>query len=193
MLQSLRAALQRPLQSSVHAALHATLWSIFSVNLLQLNLFNGRQPRRPAGMTAAVLLPALLFALTACGGNETASPTVLPAAVTAETGGMALPGAPSAGAAASTTVTATPAPPATEPPLLAAGAVITAAGSVVVYAEPDPAALRFGAYKAGSRFTVIEPDGDRAEYPVVVAGQRWYRVRAEDGLVGWVVETPSEP
>jgi hypothetical protein len=33
---------------------------------------------------------------------------------------------------------------------------------------------------------VLAPSGDYADYPVVVDGVGWVRVRAADGLVGWV-------
>jgi hypothetical protein len=62
---------------------------------------------------------------------------------------------------------------------------VAATGPLSVYAEPDRAALRLAEYAAGSRFTVVEPDGDYTAYPVEAGGQRWYRLRAEDGLVGW--------
>lgn len=133
-------------------------------------------------------LALLIFLLAACGGEATPTPAP-PAALAVETGGMALPG--SAGAAASpapAAAEAPPAPAATERSPLAAGAEIVSSDAAVLYAEPDPAAARFAEYAAGSRFTVIEADGDHLEQPVIVDGQRWYRVRAEDGLVGWMVE-----
>jgi hypothetical protein len=78
--------------------------------------------------------------------------------------------------------------PAVEAPVLDAGTVITATGRVAIYADADPAAARFGQYEAGTVLTVVEAGGDYTAYPVVVDGRRWYRVRAPDGLVGWVSE-----
>jgi hypothetical protein len=73
-------------------------------------------------------------------------------------------------------------------PVLAVGAQIIAPGTTAVYAEPDPAALRYAEYPGSATFIVVEPGSDFAAYPVDVGGQRWYRVRAPDGLVGWVAE-----
>ncbi len=78
-------------------------------------------------------------------------------------------------------------------PVLDAGALITAGGTVDVYADADPTAPRFGEYPAGTVLTVVEAGGDFGGYPVEVDGRRWYRVRAPDGLVGWVPEPLSEP
>ena len=72
--------------------------------------------------------------------------------------------------------------------VLAAGALITGGGTVDVYADAEPTAPRFGEYPAGTVLTVVEAGGDFPGYPVEVDGRRWYRVRAPDGLVGWVVE-----
>ncbi len=79
------------------------------------------------------------------------------------------------------------------PPVLEAGTLITAGGTVDVYADADLTAQRFGEYPAGTVLTVVEAGGDFGGYPVEVEGQRWYRVRAPDGLVGWVAEPLSEP
>lgn len=131
----------------------------------------------------------LMLVLAACGGGEqAAAPTDMPTATAAvqptaqtdsgavvvETGGMALPAAP------------TPTP--TAGPVLEVGAELTVAATVVLRAEPGRAAPGFAEYPAGSRFIVVEPHSDYAAYPVTVEGQRWYRVRAADGLVGWMVE-----
>jgi hypothetical protein len=161
------------------------------VNLRQRNVPVALNWRRYLLLLAPTLL---LLVLAACGGNTPATP---PAAISVETGGMALPGAASAAdpAAAPGAATADASPPApaaaTARPILAAGAELVPAAAAVLYAEPDFAAARFAEYAAGSRFTVMEPDGDYGEQPVIVDGQRWYRVRAEDGLAGWLVEEPA--
>lgn len=136
----------------------------------------------------------LLLALGGCGGGESATtPAALVSAeatgVTVETGGMALP-APAAEspAAAATGADQPPTAAATARPVIPIGSVVTAAATAAIYAEPDRAAPRFAEYAAGSSFTIIEPDGDYTAYPVEVDGERWVRVRAEDGLVGWMTE-----
>lgn len=126
------------------------------------------------------VLLLLLLSLAGCGGAP--SPTPTPVAVTVETGGMAVTAAPATPAA-----TPTPLPEPTAAPRLAPGATVSALATLRVYADADPAAPVLAEYAAGAAFTVLEPGGDYAAYPVVVAGIPWYRVRAEDGLAGWVM------
>lgn len=161
---------------------------------------------RPAAVFA-MLLSVLLLA-GACGGSDQPTATEASPAVTAETGGMALGGTAAAGAtdagagapsgeATAEVIDEAPAevaPQATAAaPVLDVGALITAGGTVDVYADADPTASRFGEYPAGTVLTVVEAGGDFSGYPVEVDGWRWYRVRAPDGLVGWVPEPLSEP
>jgi hypothetical protein len=42
-------------------------------------------------------------------------------------------------------------------------------------------------YPMGDLVTILRPSGDYEAYPVEVDGVEWVRVRAADGLVGWVV------
>jgi hypothetical protein len=157
------------------------------VNLRQQNLSGAHTVRGVAWLAPALLL----FTLSACNGGA-AEPAPTPTiGITVETGGMALPGAAAEAAPADANAPAAAeaaAPTATERPVLAAGAALVIDSPAAMYAEPDPTSPRLAEYAAGSNLTVIEPDGDYLEYPVIVEGQRWYRVRAEDGLVGWVVE-----
>jgi hypothetical protein len=141
------------------------------------------------------VLAAVILVMAGCGGDETDSPqqpTAPP--VTVETGGMVLQGdsAPdatsSAGAAATQDAATESVESVIEAPVRAVGATIVAGEKTSVFAEPAMQALRFAQYAEGSQFTVLETDGDAAAYPVVVDGVRWYRVRAEDGLVGWVTD-----
>lgn len=64
--------------------------------------------------------------------------------------------------------------------------VVSAGGRVAVYADALNGAALLDTYGAGVPLTVIEPSGDVGDYPVVVDGVSWLRVRAQDGLVGWV-------
>jgi hypothetical protein len=167
---------------------------------------NMRAALRPAAAFAMLL--SVLLAAGACGGGDQAAATAVPPAVTAETGGMALGGAvataapgeeaaaPSSAATEKATTEATAEALAEAPaaaPVLDAGAPITAVGTIDVYADADPTAPRFGEYPAGTVLTVVEVGSDFGGYPVEVDGRRWYRVRAPDGLVGWVSEPLSEP
>jgi hypothetical protein len=52
---------------------------------------------------------------------------------------------------------------------------------------PIRAPRQWGNIRAPASFVVIEPGGDYTGYPVEVDTVRWYRVRAEDGLVGWAM------
>ena len=47
-------------------------------------------------------------------------------------------------------------------------------------------------YPMGDLVTVLRPSGDYEDYPVVVDGVEWLRVRAADGLVGWVAVNAIE-
>lgn len=81
---------------------------------------------------------------------------------------------------------AAPASP-TDPDILEIGAEVQARGMLRLYAFADPAAPTLAEYAAGERFIILGPPGDIVTYPVELSGVRWYRVRADDDLVGWVM------
>ena len=67
------------------------------------------------------------------------------------------------------------------------GAEVQARGLLRIYAAAEPTAPTLAEYAQGARFTVLGPPGDVVTYPVELSGVRWYRVRAADDLVGWVI------
>jgi hypothetical protein len=70
----------------------------------------------------------------------------------------------------------------------AVGLAVTGGQSpVALYADAGLNAALLDTYGAGSLFTIIEPSGDYAGYPVAADGHHWVRVRAADGLVGWAI------
>ena len=140
------------------------------------------------------LLVGILF-LAACGDHEPAPlPTATVAPVTVEIGGMTL-----AAASGATTTPGTPAAvggTAVTPTLqevLAPDTKVVAGGVLRFYADADPTAPRLAEYAAGTTFVVVEPGGDYTAYPVDMNGVRWYRVRAADDLVGWVMADAVSP
>lgn len=77
-------------------------------------------------------------------------------------------------------------PAAPGPIVLQPGVKVTASAAVRLYAAPDTSLPALASYPAGAQFMIVAPDGEFPEYPVQVLDAPWYRVRAEDGLVGWV-------
>lgn len=73
------------------------------------------------------------------------------------------------------------------------GTEVQARGQVRLYAAAEPETITLAEYEAGDRFTIMGPPGDLLVYPVELSGVRWYRVRAFDGLVGWVMADGIEP
>jgi hypothetical protein len=75
---------------------------------------------------------------------------------------------------------------------LSVGETFTTALPVRVYAMPGEESPAIALYNQGTAFIVIEPDLEHLDYPVLVEGQAWLRVRAEDGLAGWVLAGVTE-
>ena len=127
-----------------------------------------------------VIALMIVVLVTACGGDDepAATPTV---EATAAAGGMVMP----------TTAAATQAAPATLAPTAAPALLIgdtvqaLPEQQVRLYTDATTSALVMGVYAPGERFTVLDPSGEYALYPVENEGRLWYRLRAGDGLVGW--------
>lgn len=125
---------------------------------------------------------AFVVLLAACGGgSEEITPTV---DVTPAAGGMVVPTETPASTESTDTV-ATPQNGSISE-LFLPGAVVVVADSARLYTDADRNAVVMNQYGAGASFTILEPSGDYDAYPVDVAGEGWYRLRAEDGLVGWL-------
>lgn len=119
----------------------------------------------------------IVVALAACGGGgaEESTPTVV---VTPAAGGMVMP-----------TATALPMPTATATEAVVRfipGQLFVAVDTVRLYADANRQAVVMNQYSASSLFTLLEPSGDYLTYPVTAEGADWLRLRADDGLVGWL-------
>ena len=101
---------------------------------------------------------------------------------------------PAATATATTRPTATARPTAVvDAPVLAAGDMVGAVeGRVEIYADASLDALVLDSFGTGVELEVLDPSGDYETYPVEVDGHGWARVRAADGLVGWVMTDQVE-
>ena len=127
-------------------------------------------------MRRLTLIFSLLFLLAACG-EAAPTPVVEPAPLGAESGGMSMTPVP----------TATPAPVATPTPVVwSAGTKLRGGAAIRLLAEPAADASPLSEYPGATVFTILEPDGDFNAYPVEIDGAQWYRVRAADGLAGWL-------
>ena len=133
--------------------------------------------------------------LVAACGEPTPAPTPTPAPVVVETGGTALSlsGQGSEGGGSPVGLPTVEGQPAGVTSadgvavIFGAGDTVSARSVVRIYPDVDSRAQAMGEYRAPATFVIIEPGGDYAGYPVEVDTVRWYRVRAEDGLVGWAM------
>lgn len=82
-----------------------------------------------------------------------------------------------------------PAPTPEDTNIASVGSILSSGVSVPIYADADAASTVLEVYSPGAAFTVIEPAGTYAAYPVSAAGAEWLRVRASDGMAGWVQTT----
>ncbi len=119
----------------------------------------------------------IVVALAACGGGDgdESTPTVV---ATPAAGGMVMP-----------TATAVPMPTATATEAVVQfvpGQLFVAVDTVRLYADADRQAVVMNQYGVSSLFTLLEPSGDYLAYPVTAEGADWLRLRADDGLVGWL-------
>jgi hypothetical protein len=138
------------------------------------------------------LLAVVLLAMLVNACSDQPAATLLPTPqVTVESGVTALtPAAPEtdeSGVATADEPGGEPSTPLVDPDILAVGVKVQARGMLRIYAAAEPDVPTLAEYTAGDRFTVLGPPGDITVYPVELSGVRWYRVRAEDGLVGWVI------
>jgi len=139
------------------------------------------------GRVVADLAAALLIAgiVSACSDQ----PTALPPApqVTVESGVTPLtPVAPGPDESGATSLNA----PSSRPigaDIFGVGDEVQARGRLRIFAAAATDGSALAEYAAGDRFTVLNAPGNIAAYPIELNGMRWYRVRAEDGLVGWVM------
>jgi hypothetical protein len=118
---------------------------------------------------ATIGMLAALFLLQGCNRGKDAAVEAPPAVVSVD--------------AASPVEAAVPTP---APIVYSAGQVVSAATEVAAYGEPSAAGAALELYGPGAAFTVLEPGLDMGAYPILADGQSWVRVRAGDGLAGWV-------
>lgn len=106
-----------------------------------------------------------------------------------EAGGMQLVETPAPAAVAQpqppAEVTATPNP-------FNTGSMATTTDALRLYADAARSSLVLNVITKGESITITEASGNYATYPVEADGIAWVRVRAGDGLAGWVDSTKLE-
>jgi SH3-like domain-containing protein len=70
--------------------------------------------------------------------------------------------------------------------------VAASGGRVELYADASQESIVLDTLGAGVMLEVLDVNGDFEGYPVEVEGHGWARVRAADGLVGWVMTDQVE-
>ncbi len=141
---------------------------------------------------AEPVTPTVTVTATAVVVDATTTP--LPAATATPANPPTATLAPTATPAPTRTPIPTPAPTFTPTPVAAMRVVfapddqvVSQAGRLAVYAQAAADAPVLDSVGEGVPLTVLEPSGDYTGYPVIAGGHGWVRVRAADGLVGWVV------
>ena len=132
--------------------------------------------KRPLAPLVALLIGLLL--LTACGRRAPA----VEVEMTPVAGGMVTPNE----AAADDAVAEVSAPEAANVLLVGQRVVVKLPDGVTLRADAADDSLILQRYAIGEALEVLEPSGDYADYPISIGGQEWVRVRAGDGLVGWL-------
>lgn len=77
------------------------------------------------------------------------------------------------------------APPTPAAYVFARGDIYTSSAQLAIFATAASSSTVLDVYEPGATFTVLEPNGDFREYPVMSGGASWVRVRAQDGMAGW--------
>lgn len=132
----------------------------------------------------AIIVLIVVMLLAACGGED--EPAVQPTvAATPAAGGMVMPTAAATVAAVAPTAASLPPPVVADAFFIGDKVQALSDTGVRLYTDATGDALVMSVYEQGSLFTVLDPSGEYAMYPVEQAGSVWYRLRAPDGLVGW--------
>ncbi len=145
-----------------------------------------------AGLLITLFCLAAALFLQACdddnrGAEEGRSGGMVMTTETPTTAGASDAAAVDAAATATPTTPPEPTPtPEPTPVPLAVGQVMTGTVQVRLHASASSSSPVLEVYEPGATFVVMDSDDDAADYPVVIAGGAWYRVRAADGLAGWV-------
>ncbi|MEZ4728318.1 MAG: hypothetical protein R3E79_14385 [Caldilineaceae bacterium] len=127
----------------------------------------------------AIIALIFVMLLAACGSDE--EPAVPPTvAATPAAGGMVMPTAAATVASAPTAI-----PTAADVLLIGDTVQSLAETGLRLYTDATSDASVMNVYDQDASFTVLDPSGEYAIYPVEQAGHVWYRLRAPDGLVGW--------
>jgi len=176
-LSDFSAHLDAPLSPEPPLAQDAPASPVVAVEPAPATVIPAQNPARLAFasvLTIALLAVLLLLQGCSAAGSLAASDAQ---AASGESGMQAT----AAGLVLEPTLAPTPAPI-----VYAVGQVVAAAGDVGVYTDAAQSAAIMEIYAQGALFTVMEPGADYASYPVFVDGLSWVRVRAGDGLAGWV-------